>query len=188
MYLMEERRHEPRYSVTEEAVVWTGGDVQAALIEDVSKSGVRVRTECALSCGNDVTVNLRGLVVCGTVQHSYPEGNTHVAGIQIDLVKDSLTNALSANESLRILERAGRAAPSLDELLDDVLAGTNADELQPRVVHLNPSVRQAFLCSICKMHNEVASNCVQHGAEIKTLLELECPLFVDGRATCLGDW
>lgn len=43
------------------------------------------------------------------------------------------------------------------------------------------------MCTVCSNHNEIASNCLQHGNEISALLTSNCPLYVSGVATCLLD-
>jgi len=65
------------------------------------------------------------------------------------------------------------------------MAGHPAFEITSNLQHLPNYERQLLLCTVCSMHNEIACNCRDHGDEVSTLLTLECPLFVDGRATCL---
>jgi hypothetical protein len=65
------------------------------------------------------------------------------------------------------------------------MAGHPAFEIISNLRHLPTDDRQSLLCTVCSMHHEIACNCRDHGNEVSTLLTLECPLFVDGRATCL---
>jgi len=67
------------------------------------------------------------------------------------------------------------------------MAGTSASVIGLDLLTLAPDDRQALLCFVCSIHNEMASNCLQHGAEVAKLLTAECPLFIDGRATCLDE-
>jgi hypothetical protein len=65
------------------------------------------------------------------------------------------------------------------------MSGNPAFEIISDLQHLPGDERQSLLCTVCSMHNEIACNCRDHGKEVSKLLTLECPLFVDGRATCL---
>jgi len=68
------------------------------------------------------------------------------------------------------------------------MAGHPACKIIADLPHLSRDERQTLLCTVCSLHNEIACNCRDHGEEVATLLTLACPLFVDGRATCLDEF
>jgi hypothetical protein len=70
-------------------------------------------------------------------------------------------------------------------VLDEVLAGSPISEVVASLRGLCPDERQRLLCSLCEMHNEIASNCLMVAGNVSELLKSECPLYIDGRATCL---
>ena len=72
-----------------------------------------------------------------------------------------------------------------DRIVEDVMAGVPAGAIIPNLQLLLPEDRQELLCSLCSMYNEIALNCRQAGSELATLLDAECPLFIDGRPSCL---
>ena len=63
------------------------------------------------------------------------------------------------------------------------MAGLPAVETIPLLQNLPTTDRQAILCSVCFIYDEIASISLNHGAEVSKLLS-ECPFFVDGRPTC----
>ena len=75
----------------------------------------------------------------------------------------------------------------VDKALDAIMAGYSVAEIRPIIGELPPGERQILLCTVCALHNEIASNCQQHAKEVSKLLTLACPLYIDGIATCLFD-
>lgn len=78
-----------------------------------------------------------------------------------------------------------KSSSAHDQILDAVMAGTDAADVALRLARLPITERQEMLCEICAIQNEIACNCVGHGNEVLKLLTSACPLFVDGHATCL---
>jgi hypothetical protein len=74
-----------------------------------------------------------------------------------------------------------------DLALAAVLAGHPLAEVDVNLRTLSSEERQRLLCDVCSMHNEIAFTCQDRGLEILKLLTRHCPLFIDGRATCLQD-
>jgi len=68
---------------------------------------------------------------------------------------------------------------------DAIWAGHAVCEVEPLIQALPSQDRQALLCTVCAIQDEIARNCQQHGQEVSTLLTLYCPLNIDGVATCL---
>jgi PilZ domain len=87
---MDERRKEQRYSVRQDAFVWDfpNGGFHPAVIEDVSRSGMRLHSEDSLQHGSQIAVDLKGVIVCGTVQYCRPLEDRFAAGIRINHVDD----------------------------------------------------------------------------------------------------
>ena len=65
------------------------------------------------------------------------------------------------------------------------MAGQATTEVLPALNVLTTNDRQALLCTVCAIHDEIERNCQEHGRDIRQLLECECSLFVNGVATCL---
>jgi hypothetical protein len=76
---------------------------------------------------------------------------------------------------------------SLDAVLEAIMAGKPASEIEPILQELSRHDRQTLLCTACSNQEEIASNCLHHGKEISALLTSNCPLYVNGKATCLLD-
>jgi len=74
---------------------------------------------------------------------------------------------------------------SFESVFEAVLAGHAAREIGPALRVLPDQDKQALLCTICAVRDEIARNGLEHGDEVERLLESECPLFVAGVATCL---
>ena len=72
-----------------------------------------------------------------------------------------------------------------DEVLEAVFAGESSSAITGLLQQLSGKDRQVVLCTVCALHNDIACICVQHGVEVIALLSAECPLFLDGHATCL---
>jgi hypothetical protein len=71
------------------------------------------------------------------------------------------------------------------EVFDAILAGNRAWQVAPALLQLTPEDRQNVLCTVCEMHAEIGRNCESIAAEVHKLLTAECPLYIDGTATCL---
>jgi hypothetical protein len=78
-----------------------------------------------------------------------------------------------------------QSATTHAEVLDEVMAGYPADAVGLRLQLLSTDDRQALLCTVCSLHNEIASNSSDHGVEVAKLLTTHCPLYLNGQATCL---
>ena len=76
---------------------------------------------------------------------------------------------------------------TLEELFETVLAGHPSGEIVTALKTLSPDDRQALLCTICSIHDEIERNSQEHGEDVRQLLETQCPLFNNGIATCLVD-
>jgi hypothetical protein len=76
---------------------------------------------------------------------------------------------------------------NLDAVLEAVMAGKPAREIEAIFQRLSRNDRGVLLCTVCSIRNEIASNCPQHADEISTLLASNCPLFMNGLANCLLD-
>lgn len=70
-------------------------------------------------------------------------------------------------------------------VFEAILAGNVAGAVAPYLNQLPEDERQNVLCTVCAMHNEIARNCLGHAKEVRDLLTAECPMFLDGIATCL---
>lgn len=75
---------------------------------------------------------------------------------------------------------------TLDGLFDTVMAGYPND-IVPALKILRNDDRQALLCTICSIHDEIKRNSLEHGRDVHQFLESQCPLFLDGVATCMLD-
>jgi len=67
------------------------------------------------------------------------------------------------------------------------MAGTPASEIEAFLQDVPSADRQTILCEMCSLQKEIASNCLQYGNDVSALLTSNCPLFVNGIATCLQD-
>lgn len=76
-------------------------------------------------------------------------------------------------------------APTYYEVFQAIMAGQTCVETIPHLRELPYAERQTLLCTICSIHDEIAHNCRDHGAEVSKLLASQCKHFIDGRATCL---
>jgi hypothetical protein len=73
---------------------------------------------------------------------------------------------------------------TVPQVFDAILAGRREWEVAPMLRQLSPKVRQELLCTVCGMRDEIARNCLATAAEVNALLTTECPLYVQGTATC----
>jgi len=74
---------------------------------------------------------------------------------------------------------------TFDIVVEKILAGRSVPEILPSLEKLASYDRQAVLCTVCRLQHEIATNCIQHGAEISALLAAQCPRYRNGVATCL---
>ena len=89
---MDERRKEQRYPVEHDAFVWDfpDGGFHSAVVEDVSRSGMRLKSDYNFKQGDRIAVDLNGMIVCGTVQYCRPLGKRFAVGIRINHVDDGV--------------------------------------------------------------------------------------------------
>jgi hypothetical protein len=71
--------------------------------------------------------------------------------------------------------------------MDAVMAGTPAGEIEALLKDVPSADRQTTMCEMCSLQKELASNCLEYGNEVSALLTSNCPLYVNGVATCLQD-
>jgi len=76
---------------------------------------------------------------------------------------------------------------TFDGVFETIMAGQPTSQIVPALKVLPADDRQALLCTLCAMHDEIDRNSQEHGKDVRQLLESECPLFVNGIATCLID-
>ena len=72
-----------------------------------------------------------------------------------------------------------------NNILDALLAGSTAAELQSNVSRLPIMEVHALLCSACWMRNDIASNCAAYGTEVDKLLTRNCGIYAAGVKGCL---
>jgi len=75
--------------------------------------------------------------------------------------------------------------PSCVQVLDAIMAGASASEATEHLGVLPALARQEVLCFLCGIHDELSHTCSDRGQQVFDILTAGCPLFVDGRATCL---
>ena len=73
---------------------------------------------------------------------------------------------------------------TVSEVFDSILAGSREWEVANMLQQLTDEDRQNLLCNVCAMREEIARNCCATAAEVNALLNTECPLYVNGIATC----
>jgi hypothetical protein len=76
---------------------------------------------------------------------------------------------------------------TFEGIFDTIMAGQPTSEVVPALRVLSAIDRQALLCTICAIHDEIERNSHEHGRDVRQLLEAECSLFVNGVATCFVD-
>jgi hypothetical protein len=93
---MDERRKEQRYPVRQDVFVWEfpDGEFHPAVVEDVSWSGMRLQSQHSLRHGGQIAVDLKGMIVCGTVQYCRPLEDRFTAGISINHVDDRIVEGV----------------------------------------------------------------------------------------------
>jgi hypothetical protein len=87
---MDEPRKEPGYAVRRDAFMWDfpGGGFHQVVVEDVSWSAMQLQSNHSLQHGTQIAVDLKGMIVWGTVQYCRPLKNCFAAGIRINHVDD----------------------------------------------------------------------------------------------------
>jgi len=82
-----ERRREPRVAVDAiPAVVTIGAEKMEAQIRDISLSGMRMRVECSVAVGAEVTVTFQNTIAAGRIRYSQrdPAEECFQVGVQIE--------------------------------------------------------------------------------------------------------
>jgi hypothetical protein len=108
-----------------------------------------------------------------------------MAPTSIKFVPALWQNAVKQSHGTDDIWSTSNCTPTSETVLDFILAGHPAVDTTQLFATLPIAERQSVLCSVCSIHDEIACNCRDHGSEVSKLLASECPLFVDGRATCL---
>ncbi len=76
------------------------------------------------------------------------------------------------------------ALASAQDVLNALLSGATATELQPEVERLPPIELKALLCTACSMREEVIANCHDTGDEVDQLLTQNCELHTTQPQAC----
>ena len=79
------------------------------------------------------------------------------------------------------------SANTVEGVFETIMAGQPSGEILPALNVLSAVDRQALLCTVCVIHDEIERSCQEHGRDVRRLLEAECSLFRDGVATCFID-
>ena len=93
---MDEQRKEQRYPVRQDVFVWEfpDGEFRPAVVDDVSWSEMRLQSKHNLRHGSQIAVDLKGMIVCGTVQYCHPLGDRFTVGISINHVDDRIVEGV----------------------------------------------------------------------------------------------
>lgn len=88
---MDERQKEQRYAVGQDAFVWdfAGGVFHQVFVKDVSRSEMRLQSKHSLQHGSQIAVDLKGMIVCGSVQYCRPVEDWFAVGVLVNHVDDS---------------------------------------------------------------------------------------------------
>jgi hypothetical protein len=70
------------------------------------------------------------------------------------------------------------------EIFELVLAGEPAETLVPGLRVLPDDERQALLCTVCLMRDEITANCGERAAETEAFLSAGCLFYINGKRTC----
>lgn len=70
------------------------------------------------------------------------------------------------------------------QVLEDLMAGIAADEIETRLHALSSTERQTVLCTACYLLDEVKANCIERGDEIVKTLRKNCPLYRSKNNRC----
>ena|SRR5581483_6272650 len=81
-------------------------------------------------------------------------------------------------------DRGSKQSVRDSKLFEQVLAGTPADEIQSDLNRLAATERQALLCTVCFILEEVEMNCRERADEIRKLVQNNCPQYSAGQALC----
>ena len=97
---MDESRKEQRSQARQDVFVWDfpDGGFHPAVVEDVSWSGMRLQSQHSLRHGSQIAVDLKGMIVCGAVQHCRPLGDRFTVGISINHVDDRILEGVVSQE------------------------------------------------------------------------------------------
>jgi hypothetical protein len=74
--------------------------------------------------------------------------------------------------------------PGAQDILDGLMAGVRAIDLNSLVNALKSEERRALLCTVCTMPDELSSTSVDRFQEADEMLGA-CPFYIDGRRTCV---
>ena len=93
---MDEKRKEQRYSVREDTFVWNFREAhfRRASVEDVSRSGMRLRCDYDFTQGTQIGIDLKGVIICGTVRYCTPVESGFAVGIRVNYVGDDILASL----------------------------------------------------------------------------------------------
>ena len=97
---MDEPQKEQRSSVMQDVFVWDfpDGGFHTALVEEVSWSEMRIQSQHSFRQGSQIAVDLKGMIVCGTVQYCRPLGDRLTASISINHVDDRIVEGVMSQE------------------------------------------------------------------------------------------
>jgi hypothetical protein len=87
-------------------------------------------------------------------------------------VSEALTYAL---ETEAVKNTLAHKLITAHDVLDAVMAGDTADELQPDIVHLSVGERQVLLTKAQQLREQIAAVCLQRAQEIDRLLTNNTP-------------
>jgi hypothetical protein len=93
---MDDRQKEQRHPVRQDVFVWEfpDGEFHPAVVEDVSWSGMRLQSQHSLRHGSYIAVDLKGMIVCGTVLYCRPLEDWFTVGISINHVDDRIVEGV----------------------------------------------------------------------------------------------
>jgi hypothetical protein len=113
---MDEPQKEQRYAVRRDAFVWDfpGGGFHTALVEEVSWSGMQLQSKHSPQLGSQIAVDLKGMIVWGTVQHCRPLEDWFAAGIRIDHVDDRTFDGVLSHRNAAMVYLGGEEVLAKD--------------------------------------------------------------------------
>jgi len=71
-------------------------------------------------------------------------------------------------------------------VLDELMAGTPVEEVEPHLQRLVADDRQTVLCTVCFILDDVRKNCPERADDITEILKRDCRFYVLGDRTCEG--
>jgi hypothetical protein len=71
-------------------------------------------------------------------------------------------------------------------VLNALLAGSTAEELQSDLAQLSAVEHQAVVCSACVLRQEIADTCQAPADEVNRLVAENCPFYRRGATHCPG--